>query len=109
MGAIQSGYRGHRTRKEVQQRKLDKEMKEHETIKENVIEEEIDIDLDDPEVGDAALKIQAGFKGHQARKQVKEMKETNDNKKEAEEEEEEEIDIDLDDPEVGEAALKIQA
>ena len=37
-------------------------------------EEEVDIDLNDPEVDKAASKIQAGFRGHQARKQVKAMK-----------------------------------
>ncbi len=37
-------------------------------------EEQIDIDLEDPEVEAAANKIQASFKGHQARKQVKKMK-----------------------------------
>ena len=35
-------------------------------------DEEIDIDLDDPDVEKAATKIQAGFKGHRARKEVKE-------------------------------------
>ena len=35
-------------------------------------EDEIDIDLDDPDVEKAATKIQAGFKGHKARKEVKE-------------------------------------
>ena len=37
-------------------------------------EEEVDIDLNDPEVDKAASKIQAGFRGHQARKHVKAMK-----------------------------------
>lgn len=36
--------------------------------------EEVDIDLNDPEVDKAATKIQAGFKGMQARKRVKAMK-----------------------------------
>lgn len=36
----------------------------------NEPEEVIDIDLDDPEVGKAALKIQAGFRGHKARSEV---------------------------------------
>lgn len=34
-------------------------------------EEEVDIDLNDPEVEKAAVKIQAGFKGFQARKEIK--------------------------------------
>ena len=82
-------------------------------------EEEIDIDLEDPEVADAALKIQAGFKGHQARKEVKAMKEAKEpmeteavesaESTEPAETKEEEIDIDLEDPEVADAALKIQA
>ena len=37
-------------------------------------EEVIDIDLDDPEVGAAAVKIQATFKGHMARKELKAVK-----------------------------------
>merc|ERR1711997_397075 len=36
--------------------------------------ENIDIDLEDPQVGDAATKIQAGFRGSKARKEVKDMK-----------------------------------
>lgn len=31
-------------------------------------EEEVDIDLNDPEVADAAVKIQAGFKKHMMKK-----------------------------------------
>ena len=38
-------------------------------------EEEIDIDLNDPNVDAAATKIQAGFRGHKARKEIKEKKE----------------------------------
>lgn len=37
-------------------------------------DEEVDIDLKDPEVEKAALKIQAGFKGMQARQEIKAMK-----------------------------------
>ena len=37
-------------------------------------EEEVDIDLNDPDVENAACKIQAGFKGMKARKEVSELK-----------------------------------
>ena len=37
-------------------------------------DEEVDIDLTDPEVAAAATKIQAGFKGFKARKEVEELK-----------------------------------
>jgi hypothetical protein len=37
-------------------------------------EEEVDIDLNDPEVAQAALKIQTGFRGHLARKEVNALK-----------------------------------
>ncbi len=37
-------------------------------------EEEVDIDLNDPEVAAAATKIQAGFRGHKAREEVKGLK-----------------------------------
>lgn len=37
-------------------------------------EEEIDLDLNDPELAQAALKIQSGFRGHMARKEIDGMK-----------------------------------
>jgi len=37
-------------------------------------EEEVDIDLTDPEVEKAAVKIQAGFKGFKARQEIKDLK-----------------------------------
>merc|ERR1712032_818192 len=84
-------------------------------------QQEVDIDLEDPEVEAAATKIQAGFKGHKARKQLKEQKATTEIEEEGGGEvevaevtgtvgeEEEVIDIDLTDPDVEAAATKIQA
>ena len=62
--------------------------------------------VNDPDVGKAAVKIQAGFKGHQARKQVKEMKEENPEKENTDIERKE---IDFDDEEVILAIIEIQA
>merc|ERR1711956_184062 len=104
-------FRGSQSRKEV------KSMKEKEEIVEESVtaqesEEEIDIDMDDPETALAATKIQASFRGSQARKEVKTMKGSNEQINEKDEntqEAEEIIDIDLDDPETEMAATKIQA
>merc|ERR1739842_242151 len=81
-----------------------KDKKEEETV--SKMEEEIDIDLTDPEVDKAATKIQAGFRGQKVRKEMKDKKEEEEA---ASKREEEEIDIDLTDPEVEKAATKIQA
>merc|ERR1719400_2266131 len=79
-------------------------------------DEEVDIDLADPEVGKAASKIQSCFKARMARKSPKESPKEAPappppEKEEVEEKEAEEevVDIDLDDPEVNEAAKKMQA
>merc|ERR1712130_82743 len=107
----------------------EKEAEEEKKQNEEEEEEVIDIDLTDPDVEAAATKIQAGFKGHKTRK---EMKETNlkkntelnetpekgvkdlDAEKDKEDKEkdtvkEDVIDIDLADPDVEAAATKIQA
>ena len=72
---IQSAFKGHQARKEVEEMKLKKEDNPltPATTKEDEI---IDIDLEDPEVEKAASRIQAGFKGHKARKEVQELKQT---------------------------------
>ena len=105
---IQAGYKGMRARKQVKKMKEDQNI---ETTEEEVVveEEQIDIDLEDPEVGAAATKIQAGYKGMRARKEVKKMKEEQQNEVADDVIDQEEIDIDLEDPEVGAAATKIQA
>merc|ERR1712157_599902 len=69
-------------------------------------EEEVDIDLEDPEVQAATAKIQAGYKGMRTRRDMKEKKAE---EKQNDAEKEEEVDIDLNDPEVQAATEKIQA
>lgn len=67
--------------------------------------EEVDIDLNDPEVQKAASKIQAGFRGHQVRKDCKDKQPATTGNTD----EDDIADIDLTDPELADAALKIQA
>ncbi|XP_052060997.1 glutamic acid-rich protein-like isoform X6 [Mytilus californianus] len=142
---IQAGFKGFQTRKEMQSKKSETEVKTEEK-KEEKQEEEVDIDLNDPETANAALKIQAGFRGYKTRKELqgqveegktKESESNTESKEEtktdskeegtktdskeegtktdSKEEEtktdskEEEVDIDLNDPEVEKAATKIQA
>merc|ERR1711956_18414 len=107
---IQASFRGSQSRKEVKSMK-EKEKIVEETVTAQEVEEEIDIDMDDPETAKAATKIQASFRGSQSRKEVKSMKEKEEIVEESvtAQEAEEEIDIDMDDPETALAATKIQA
>ncbi|XP_076112232.1 uncharacterized protein LOC143080326 isoform X7 [Mytilus galloprovincialis] len=137
---IQAGFKGFQTRKEMQSKKSETEVKTEEKTeakKEEKQEEEVDIDLEDPATADAALKIQAGFRGYKTRKELQgqveegKTKESDSNTESKEEtkteskveetkteskveetktdSKEEEVDIDLTDPEVEKAATKIQA
>ncbi|XP_052060993.1 abnormal spindle-like microcephaly-associated protein homolog isoform X2 [Mytilus californianus] len=104
---IQAGFRGHKTRKEMQSKTdVQSETKVDQTKQSET--EEIDIDLNDPEVEKAATKIQAGFRGHKTRKEMSSKTDVQTNQ-ETEPQKEEEVDIDLNDPEVEKAAIKIQA
>ena len=125
---IQAGFKGHKARKEVKELKQTRENEEEKVVVSNdklvnetpLKEDIIDIDLEDPEVEKAASRIQAGFKGHKARKEVEELKQTKKNDEEKAEvskdklpketpPKEDIIDIDLEDPEVEKAASRIQA
>ena len=70
---IQAGFKGHKARKEVTAMKNAPEEEKAQGGK-DIADEVVDIDLTDPEVEAAATKIQAGFKGHKARKEVSTMK-----------------------------------
>merc|ERR1712008_641742 len=108
---IQAGYRGSKARKEVGSLRQERIDMDDEEVSKDIVEEEIDIDMDDPETAKAATKIQASFRGSQSRKEVKTMKEKEEIVEETitTQEVEEEIDIDMDDPETAKAATKIQA
>merc|ERR1711881_614109 len=94
-----------------------KDKKDDEAKPKEPEEEEVDIDLEDPEVQAATEKIQAGYKGLKTRRASKDKQEdsdkdkppTDEGKEKIEPAEEEEVDIDLEDPEVQAATAKIQA
>ncbi|XP_049296879.1 neuromodulin [Anopheles funestus] len=68
---IQASFRGHMARKTAGADKGEDEKKEvdiDEITKK--VAEELDIDMDDPELHKAASKIQASFRGHKVRKEV---------------------------------------
>ena len=115
---IQSGFRGKQARKEVALMKDEKDKNEKDRAEETEEPVTIDIDMDDPEVSNAATKIQSGFRGKQARKEVALMKgelqdqgtvKNDDNVILQNTNCQNNFDIDLDDPEYEQAATKIQS
>eukprot|EP00794_Sanderia_malayensis_P010942 gene10942-12103_t len=94
---IQAGFRGHQTRKSVKEMRdssssvneekgnADKSVEVNDDKDENVQsitenkgleqpEDALDVDLDDPKYEEAATKIQANFRGHKVREEIKSSK-----------------------------------
>jgi len=67
---IQASFRGHMARKQVEKARQEPDAPKEEAKEEskNLAEEELDVDLSDPELAVAATKIQASFRGHMTRK-----------------------------------------
>ncbi|XP_052891934.1 neuromodulin [Anopheles moucheti] len=66
---IQASFRGHMARKTAGTKEDEKKEVDIDEITKKVAEE-LDIDMDDPELHKAASKIQASFRGHKVRKEV---------------------------------------
>merc|ERR1711990_957349 len=68
---IQSAFRGHQVRQEMTNGETEEVAATEETSEtKNEAEEVIDIDLNDPQTEEAAVKIQAAFRGHQTRTEM---------------------------------------
>lgn len=69
---IQASFRGHMARKQAEKGKTEgeiaKEMEKLQSKSPLPNEEELDVDLSDPSLNHAAIKIQASFRGHMTRK-----------------------------------------
>merc|ERR1712038_1126055 len=101
------GYKGMRTRRDLKEKQPTVSIQPQNEQEEPVDAEDEMPNLDDPEVQAATAKIQAGYKGMQTRKELKEKKHLP--QKGTKEEEEEEEMPNLEDPEVQAATAKIQA
>uniref|UniRef100_A0A182ILR5 Uncharacterized protein n=1 Tax=Anopheles atroparvus TaxID=41427 RepID=A0A182ILR5_ANOAO len=66
---IQASFRGHMSRKTGGAKEDEKKEVDIDEITKKVAEE-LDIDMDDPELHKAASKIQASFRGHKVRKDI---------------------------------------
>ncbi|XP_037875719.1 sperm surface protein Sp17 [Bombyx mori] len=99
---IQAAFRGHRTRKSMSMKAAKQEPCKPEPVPTKA-ELEAEFKSDDKELCHAATKIQASFRGHQARKETQAQKEKEKQDKEDIEK------IDLTDPDLNKAATKIQA
>jgi len=76
---IQATFKGYKVRQEEREKKDEKGVEAGGTSTAAVPpeEEEIDIDLNDPEVEKAATKIQATFRGYKSRREPKKEDEDN--------------------------------
>nr|CAH7718854.1 unnamed protein product [Callosobruchus chinensis] len=74
---IQATFRGHLTRKHEAEKKGEPESSSAKGEVGKSEEEELDIDLTDPDLNKAAVKIQASFRGHMVRKENEDEQEQN--------------------------------